>query len=51
MKNDGTASRRGSLVIQTMLARLAREEEEYTQRKSGENAKVEARPKAMAAHK
>jgi len=49
MKNDwASSSRRGSIVIQTMLARLAKEEEEYKQRKAGITVDAAASPKALA---
>jgi len=50
MKNDAPSpSRRGSTVIQTMLARLAKEEEEWKQRKPAHAAASTEPPKAMAA--
>jgi len=50
MKNDSpSSSRRGSIVIQTMLARLAKEEEELKQRKPAHAASSAEPPKAMAA--
>ncbi|HTV58050.1 MAG TPA: hypothetical protein VMJ93_04180 [Verrucomicrobiae bacterium] len=50
MENDrASTSRGGSIVIQTMLARLAKEEEEYRQQRLEESVGSAASPKAMAA--
>jgi hypothetical protein len=46
---NGTSIRRGSSVIQTMLARLAAEEEEYKRQMAGNAAGESAAPKASAA--
>lgn len=50
MKNDSpSSSRRGSIVIQTMLARLAKEEQEWKLKKAEKTVDPVAPPKAMAA--
>lgn len=46
---NGTSTRRGSIVIQTMLARLAAEEEEYKRQKAEKVAGESAATKALTA--